>query len=115
MTKNILDSISGAAMKLPLRRTLVRSVILFGEPTPGRLQYNHSFSLPLHGGEVFQSTSITKMFIPSLEGQRQLLILKNLKGVGFVLLLSLFFCFHLLAQTWIWYPGDFEIVHSILN
>jgi hypothetical protein len=41
--------------------------------------------------------------------------LKNLKGVGFVLLLSLFFCFHLFAQTWIWYPGDFEIVHSILN
>jgi hypothetical protein len=41
MKKNILDSISGAAMKLPLRRTLVRSVILFGEPTPGRVQYNN--------------------------------------------------------------------------
>jgi hypothetical protein len=40
---------------------------------------------------------------------------KNLKGVGFVLLLFLFSPFHLLAQTWIWYPGDFEIAHSILN
>lgn len=115
MKKNILDTICIATMKLPLRRTFVRFDYSSAIPTPGRSQYRHSLSSPLPGGEVFQSTSISRVYIPSLEGLQLLLKRKNLKGVGFVLLLFLFSPFHLLAQTWIWYPGDFEIAHSILN
>ena len=115
MKKNILDSIFSATIKLPLRRTLVRSGMLFGKPTPSHLQDNHSLSLPLQGGDVLQSTTNEVIFISSLEGRQQLPIKKNLKGVGLSLLLSLFFPFHLLAQTWIWYHSNFEIVHSILK
>lgn len=98
MKKNFLDSISGAAMKLSLRRTLVRSVRSSAKPTRGRSQYNHLLSSALQGGDVLQSTTNEVMFIPSLEGRQQLPIKKSLKGVGLILLLSLFFPFNLLAQ-----------------
>jgi hypothetical protein len=90
MKRSIYDTGDIATIKLLLRRTLVRSVTLFGKPTPSHLQNNHSLSLPLQGGDVLQSTSISRVFIPSVEGQQQLLIRKNLKGVGFVLPFSLF-------------------------
>ena len=98
MKKNILDSIFSATIKLLLRRTLERFDYSSAIPTPGRSQYTHSLSSPLQGGEVFHSTTNEVMFIPSLEGRQQLPIKKSLKGVGLILLLSLFFPFNLLAQ-----------------
>jgi alpha-L-rhamnosidase len=109
--KNFFVARQIATMKLLLRRTLVRFVRPSAKPAPGRLQHSQLLNSPLQGGEVFQRTSICRMFIPSLEGRQQLITKKNLQGVGLSLLLFLLPVFSLFAQqaTWIWYPGDYEL------
>ncbi len=65
---------------------------------PRVLQHNHSLNPPLQGGDVYDSTTPVKLFIPSLEGLQQLPIKKGLKGVGFFMLFFLLSSFSLSAQ-----------------
>jgi len=109
MKKNIFDTNTSTTMMLLLRRTLVCLVRYSTKPTHSRLRNKHSLNSPLQGGDVFQSIASGGMVVPYMGGRQQLPLKKNLKGVGLVLLFSLFFSFNLLAQTWIWYPGDYEI------